>query len=423
MQTLYTAKYVLPITTPPIEDGALLVAAGRIEAVGKSTELRQLAPGAELVSYPQGILLPPLVNAHTHLELSDFPLWAGDLEEPGEPGDFIGWIERVIRVKRQLDPDRYQAAVAHGIAASLRAGTGAVGDILSQFAAREAHRSSPLLGRLFFEAVGRLPEPTRKLRLQLAKLLRDEGTIGRLQTGLAPHAPYSLAADFLEDLLGFAAREELPCTMHLAESAAEAEFLRDAGGPFAERFYPLVGWGEHIPPGSGLSPVAWLAERGGLQPWNLLVHGVQLDAADVAQVARSGASVVLCPRSNARLQVGQAPLALYLDAGVKLALGTDSLASNDSLSIWDEIAFAWPEFSRSGSAAQLLQMATRNGADALGLAGELGILQPGYGAHFQVLADAPELPPARIAEFLCSRAGELKVTQLVLAGKECLPIP
>lgn len=395
---------------------------GRIEAVGKSTELRQLAPDAELVSYPQGILLPPLVNAHTHLELSDFPVWAGDLEEPGEPADFIGWIERVIRVKRQLDPDSYQTAVSHGIVASLRAGTGAVGDILSQFAAREAHRDSPLLGRLYFEAVGRLPESTRQLRLQLAELLRSDGGIGRLQTGLAPHAPYSLSADFLEDLFRFAEREELPCTMHLAESMAETDFLRAASGPFAERFYPLIGWGELIPPGCGLSPVAWLAARGGLKDWNLLVHGVQVDAADVASIAAAGVGVVLCLRSNQRLQVGRPPLQLYRAAGVKLALGTDSLASNDSLSIWDEIAFAWPLVREVYSAADLLRMATCNGAEALGLHGEMGLLQPGYGVHFQVLT-CPQLPAAaELEESLCRQAAGLEVLQLVLDGKECLPI-
>jgi len=422
LQTLYTAKYVLPIKTPPIKAGALLVDGERIQAVGKASELRQFAPDARIINYPQAILLPPLVNAHTHLELSDFPAWSGELAETSAPVDFIGWIERVIRVKRTLDADRYSTAVAHGISASLRAGTGAVGDILSRFAARAAHRNSPLLGRLFFEAVGRLPESNRELRQQLAELLDEEGRVGRLQTGLAPHAPYSLSAGFLEDLFRFAERERLPCTMHLAESAAETDFLRAAGGPFAERFYPLVGWGELIPPGSGLSPVAWLAERGGLKDWNLLVHGVQVDAADVARIATAGACVVLCPRSNHRLQVGLPPLELYRAAGVKLALGTDSLASNDSLSIWDEIAFAWPLFRQVYSAAELLRMATCNGAEALGLHGEMGLLQSGYGAHFQVLA-CPQLPAGtELAECLCQQAAELEVLQLVLNGKECLPI-
>jgi aminodeoxyfutalosine deaminase len=422
LTTIYSARYLLPISSPPLENGALLVQAGRIRAVGPLRELLDLAPAAKRVDFADGILLPPLANAHTHLELTDFPLWAEELGEAGTPEDFVGWIERMVRVKRRVATERFASSLAHGIKALLRAGTGAVGDILSQYAARAPHQSSPLYGRLFFEALGQHAEPIRRQRLQLVELLR-EGACGRLQPGLAPHAPYTIAADYLEALLQLAGDQELPCTMHLAESRAETEFLRDACGPLVNRFYPMVGWGEAVPPASGLSPVAYLSARGGVAPWNLLVHGVQLDATDVEQLAAAGTTVVLCPRSNARLQVGMPPLALYHQAGVRLALGTDSLASNDSLSLWDELAFAWPEFSRWLSPAEMLELVTRNGAAALGLEGEMGLLAPGYGAHFQAVHCPAEPSIDRLMESLCEQAADLRVSHLLLAGKECLPIP
>jgi cytosine/adenosine deaminase-related metal-dependent hydrolase len=422
LTTIYSAKYLLPISSPPLEKGALLVHAGRIQAVGPLRDILALAPATQRIDFPEGILLPPLANAHTHLELTDFPLWAKELGEVAESDDFVGWIERVIRVKRGIAAERFEASVAHGIQAALRAGTGAVGDILSQYAARTPHRTSPFYGRLFFEALGRQAEPVRRQRLLIDELLR-EGACGRLQPGLAPHAPYTVAANYLEELFQLAREKQLPCTMHLAESADETAFLRDASGPLATRLYPLVGWGEDIPPASGLSPVAYLAARGGVAAWNLLVHGVHLDAADVAQLAAAGTTVVLCPRSNARLQVGVPPLSLYHRAGIRLALGTDSLASNDSLSLWDELACAWPSYSSCLSAGELLEIATRNGAAALGLEGEMGLLEPGYGAHFQVVKCQDEPAAVRLPEYLCEQAAAMQVSNLLLDGKECLPIP
>jgi cytosine/adenosine deaminase-related metal-dependent hydrolase len=184
----------------------------------------------------------------------------------------------------------------------------------------------------------------------------------------------------------------------------------------ADELYAAAGW--PLPErASGLSPVAWLAAQGALSTQTLLIHGVQVDAADATRIASSGASVALCPRSNARLGVGTAPVALYKKAGVSLALGTDSLASNDSLSLWDELAFArsvYPEF----PPGELLHIATCGGAQALGLAAEMGKLLAGSGAHFQVLTAATLPPVAEIAEWLCH--AEHRVVALWLAGVERL---
>jgi cytosine/adenosine deaminase-related metal-dependent hydrolase len=204
--------------------------------------------------------------------------------------------------------------------------------------------------------------------------------------------------------------------IHCAESAEESLFLREGRGAIADELYAAAGWPlpERAP---GLSPVAWLAARGALSPQTLLIHGVQVDADDVARIAASGASVVLCPRSNAHLGVGTAPVGLYKAAGVPLALGTDSLASNDSLSLWDEIAFArsvYPEF----SPAELLDIATRGGAQSLGLENEMGELTAGFGAHMQVLTAATLPPAAELAEWLCR--AEHRVTALWLAGVQQL---
>jgi len=416
---LYTARYLLPITAPPLEDGALLVRQGRIVAVGRRDELIRLAPAAACTDFGDAVLLPPFANAHTHLELTDFPRWAQECGETAVPQSYVDWIRQVIRVKRQLPLERFAPSLQEGIRLSLAAGTGAVGDILSCFPARRAYAGAPLKGRCFLEALGRDPGPCRELLRSIGRLL-DEGGTGELEGGISPHAPFTLSAEYLEQVVDFARRRRLPVSTHLAESAEETAFLDRSEGPIATALYPSVGWQEMLPAPARRTPVAYLAERGGLLPGVLLAHGVQVADADAARLARAGAVVVLCPRSNARLGVGRAPVESYLAHGVPLALGTDSRASCDSLSLWDEVAFAREWFGGRLAPAALLELATAGGARALGLAGEMGSLAAGLGAHFQVLVPTCLPSLAELEAFLCSPGRTAEVRALYLDGRERL---
>ena len=406
---LLCARYLLPYAgAPVIEDGAILIAGGRIVAVGSSSSLRH--DDAEIIDYGDAVILPPLVNAHCHLELSNFPLWLKECNETTAPTSFVGWIRRMIRVRRTLGADPVPASAAVGIQQLLAAGTGAVGDILTTPAALTPLLASPLYGRIFFETIG-LEEERFAPALEAA-LAAAHSLSFPLRGGLSPHSTYTVSACHLKKAISAA----LPLAIHCAESREESLFLQEGRGPIAEDLYAAAGWPlpERAP---GLSPVAWLAAHGALGPQTLLIHGVQVDAVDVARIASSGARVVLCPRSNARLGVGIAPVGLYRKAGVPLALGTDSLASNDSLSLWDEVAFArtvYPEL----SPGELLHIATCGGAQALGLAQEMGELTTGSGAHLQVLTAATLPPVAELAEWLCR--AEHRVAALWLAGVQQL---
>lgn len=408
MTTLYRARYLLPMVAPPIEDGGVLVTAGRIVAVGAAAVLRREA--ATVVDCGDGVLLPPLINAHTHLELTDFPLWSAATPDLPSGSGFVDWIRRVIRVKRARSAEDYAASVANGIRHSLAAGTGAVGDILTWLPGRAQLAGSPLGGRLYIESVGLTEEryaPLLATARETAALLG-----GRLRGGLSPHAPYTVSTTHLAAAL----QADLPLAIHCAESREEVDFVRHSAGALAEVLYPLAGWAELLPSPNGLSPVVWLDRQGALTPRMLLAHGVQVDTADVELIACRGAGVVLCPRSNAALGVGTAPAALYRRHGVPLALGTDSLASNDSLSLWDELAAArrvYPEFTPQ----QLLELATTGGAGLLGLSGEMGALHVGAGAHFQLLRPAHCPAPGELMEFLCSPGRTAEVAGVWLDGE------
>ena len=406
---LLRARYLLPIAgAPAIEDGALLIVGGRIAAVGGYSTLQNSA--AEVIDYGAAVILPPLVNAHCHLELTDFPQWATECDEATPPTSFVGWIRRLIRVRRSVEADPVPASVTAGIRQLLAAGTGAVGDIITTPGALAPLLASPLYGRIFFETIGLDEErfvPALATALAAARSLTYP-----LSGGLSPHSTYTVSTCHLEKAISTG----LPLAIHCAESPEESLFLGAGRGPIAAELYAAAGW--PLPePAPGLSPVAWLAAQGALSAQTLLIHGVQVNAEDAVRIAGSGASVVLCPRSNARLGVGTAPIGLYKKAGVPLALGTDSLASNDSLSLWEEIAFArsvYPEL----SPGELLAIATCGGAQALGLKQEMGELTVGSGAHLQVLTAANLPPVAELATWLCG--AEHQVAALWLGGIERL---
>jgi len=416
--TLYLARYLLPISAPPIEDGALLVDNGRIAAVGRRRELLAGCSG-EVVDFGEAVLLPPLVNAHTHLELTHFPRWAALAGEQGKPATFVEWLLQLIRVKRDLTPAELTVSIRDGLRLCLQSGTGAIGDILSRVIFPPDYAASPLYGRVFLELLG-LDPALWGAGLDRASDLLSGDHFGHLQPGLAPHAPYTLSQQALSTIFAAARRQGWSLTTHLAESSAESRFIEQGGGELIERLYPAVGWQDRRPAAQGCSPTVYLDRVGGLTPHNLLVHGVQVSAEDARLLAERSVTVALCPRSNQRLGVGTTTASIYRAAGVKLALGTDSLASNDSLSMWDELAAARRCYGAHLSPAELLAMATRNGAFALGLTGEMGTLQAGCGGHFQVLplVDAP--PLEQLEEYLCSQGAELPLSALFLSGIERL---
>lgn len=385
MNCIFTAKYLVPGDAPPIEGGALLVSEGVIKERGFLYELKRHYPDAEVIDFAEAILVPLLVNAHTHLELTDYPLWLRESGHVDEPKSFVDWILQLIKVKSRLDKDYYFSSLENGIQQSIACGTGAVGDILAHHRARTAYLSGSLTGRLFLETLGQDPATIQRLKKGLAEVL-PESNVGSMTLGLSPHSPYTIRADYLQTIYSLCRRERIYCTTHLAESVEEVDFIEHGCGALASQFYPFVGWQNYLPQPSSLRPAEYLDQQGGLFPENLLVHGVQLNEAEIELLGRNGMYLVLCPRSNARLKVGKAAVGKLIAAGVKLALGTDSLASCDSLSIWDEMAFAHSWFAGQLDAPQLFQLATMGGADALGLERQLGSLAVGKEAGFQVLA-------------------------------------
>jgi cytosine/adenosine deaminase-related metal-dependent hydrolase len=413
---LYRARYLLPIGAPLLEDGALLVEAGRIRAVGSCHDLAAAHPRAAAIDFGDAVILPPLVNAHTHLELTGFPGWAA-AAGAAPAGDFVDWVLELVRVRRTVTTTEIGAALAAGLEQSLRAGTGAVGDILTTLPAADAYADTPLRGRVFAEVLGVDAERVAARLAEIATRLGIPPT-PELLWGLSPHSLYTLNAATLDQVLVLARSRHLPLAMHWAETAAEREFLEQGAGPFAARLYPAVGWsGPPQPVGEGDANLA------SFPPGSLMIHGTLAGAAEIETLASTGLGVVLCPRSNNRFGATRAPVAAFRKFGVPLALGTDSLASSPSLSVWDELAFARRWFAGALDPADWLEIATAGGAATLGLGGRLGRLAAGLEASFQVVAVPAGATAVTLTEGLCAAGEQITVQALFLGGENVLPLP
>jgi len=420
MPCIYTAKYLLPGNAPLIVGGALLDLDGRISEVAPLPQLRRAHPGVGIIDFGEALMLPALVNAHTHLELTDYPRWVELAGCHQNPASFVEWIEQVIRVKHAVPQENYPGSLGRGIDLCLQAGTGTVGDILSYLPARKAYHGCPLRGRIYLEALGQDEKFIAEALARIDSVL-GEKSIGALELGVSPHSPYTVSSEYLAQLFARCRAEQLSCATHVAESSAEIDFLLEGKGVIRDQLYPFVGWQEYLGRVPRQRSIAYLHSLGGLQSHNLLVHGVQLTQGEVDQIAAAGCSVALCPRSNARLDVGKAPVEALLRAGVNLALGTDSLASCDSLSIWDELAFAANWFAGQVDAPALIRMATSGGAAALGLSQTVGNLQPGADTGFQVLRPASLPATGDLYDFLVAPGRGDEVAQLYLGGAAVLP--
>jgi cytosine/adenosine deaminase-related metal-dependent hydrolase len=361
------ARWILPIDQPPIRDGWIEMADGHIVAIGAGR-----AP-AEANDRGNVAVLPGLVNAHTHLELS----WMAGRIAPSASMD--AWIHRLMELRRSGAPGGRDGEVlaARRAAASMReAGTVLVGDVSNTAITPRLLEEAGLGGTVFHELLGfNHLDPLGAVREAWARidaLDASRTSRSRLSHSVVAHAPYSVSPALFRAIA--AARREAPLSVHLAESPAEIEFLRTGQGPIRQMLESLGVWSGSWPI-PRCTPVRYLDDLGYLAPGTLIVHGVYLTDDELDRLRDAGAILVTCPRSNLWVGAGPPRLAHFYAEGLPVAIGTDSLASVASLSLFDELA----EIRRLApevAAGRLLESATRIGAEALGFGAEYGTLAP-----------------------------------------------
>ena len=413
----YHARWVLPVSSAPIEHGTVVVEHDRIVFVGP----RAAAPPARDVELGEAMITPGLVNAHTHLDLT---VLRGRIPN----GTFFEWIRALVAARNALSPDELLESARTGVRDGLHAGITTFADTAPSDAPFEAMREAGVRGIAYREVFG--PDPA-ECDASLAALkdvveaMRERET-HLVQVGVSPHAPYSVSDELYRKVAEYARASGLRLATHVAESEDESRLVARAEGDFAAF---LRGRTIVVEP-RARSPVELLERCDVLGERTLLIHCVRVDARDIETMATHRCGVATCPMSNATLGHGRAPVHAMLDAGIPIGVGSDSMASNDVMNVFWEASSAlriraglW----HAPDQQPLWQLATIGGARALGLERDIGTLEvgkqadiaafplhPGFGRVFEAHETliAPVVPR--------SRRGMMRASLVVVAGRVLL---
>lgn len=366
---VFRSAWLLPISQPPIRDGWVRTDRGRIVAFGRA---RAGFAANEAIDLGDVIVLPGLVNAHTHLELS----WMCGRIPPA--GSFPEWIRAVIALRAQTAPNDEEIvrSIAAAIDDARRCGTALIGDVSNTLASSAILMGRDMPALVFHELLGFEAARAQAVVEAGRRALSTVRDSDQLRHALSPHAPYSVSPALFGAIRDILDRNpSARSTVHLGESQAEIDFLLDGSGPFRELLTDLGVWDPSwVAPECGA--VEYLARMGLLDERMLVVHGVQFREADLQRLAFHGATVVSCPRGNRLTGAGRPPAAAFFHSGVRVAVGTDSLASVPDLNLFAELA----ELRRLAPhvpASRLLESATVQGARALGFDADFGAIEAG----------------------------------------------
>jgi len=442
MTSIYSARWVLPIFSPVIQNGAVAFERSNIIAVGPRTEIVSRFPDSRIEDFGEAAILPGFVNAHSHLELT---VMRGFLER--EENDFLAWLRKLTVARLAMTAEDLLVSATCGAIEAARAGVTCLGDASS--AAEQGIRALQavgLRGIVYQESFGPDPrladENVAKLREQISELRLLED--GMVRVGVSPHAPYTVSGPQLELISRLALDEQLPLMMHAAESQAEELFMLKGEGAFAEALRARgIEW-----QAPGISTIQYLKRHGILDTRPLFAHCINVDDSDLDLIKQSGVGIAHCPKSNAKLGHGRAPFAEFITRGLSVGLGSDSVASNNTCDLLEEARFATllARLDQSGiatgtegsdpdnnkrsllndsgtalvNAEQALYAATLGGARALGRDDQIGALALGMQADITVvsLSGMHQQPVRDPAAALVFASSGRDVLLTMVAGRE-----
>lgn len=380
---LLKARYVLPISSGAIKDGCVLVQDGVVVEVGSAEDLCDRHPDEEVRDFGRAAVLPGFVDLHTHLEYSALRGVVDDLP-------YARWKIAVSEKEKALAPEDWEDAALLGALEALQSGITTIADITDTGASARAASEAGLRGVIYREVSTMRPDEVAEVMEPAAQDIVEWRSLGRdglLTTGIAPHSSYTCHPRLLEAVAHHAREEALPVALHLAGSRDEFNFVKYGSSRLATDLFGDAGWEDSPWLPTGVSPVRYLLQWGIFDvPEILGVHAIQVDAADIDVLAEHDVAVATCPRCAAKLGMGTAPLEDYLTHGMRVGLGTDSPASNNTIDFFDEMRIGlllqravYGEMAFIG-AERFVRMATADGAAALGISDRVGSLAPGMAA-------------------------------------------
>jgi cytosine/adenosine deaminase-related metal-dependent hydrolase len=398
IEAIHRAKYVLAAPAILMHNAAVHVLdTGRISRVEPWLGSASI-PKAQVVDWGSAVIMPGLINAHTHLELTSLH------NQVTHFSSFTDWIFQLISRRREWTRDDFLTSIRDGARLSLSFGTTLVGDITASGLGWAAAAGDHLRRVVFEETLALSSSQADQALSQLERLLERTDPHHLLEHGVSPHATYSVSPELFRRTAQLARGKRMLLATHAAETRAELQFLQDGTGEFRE-FLGAAGVlpNDWEPPEQ--PPIHYLDSLGVLGQFCILSHCNYLDRESITRISATRSNVVYCPRSHAFFDHEEHPIRQLLDCGVNVALGTDSLASNSSLSMLDEMRFLY-EKRKDIKPEEIFRAATLSGAAALGFGDSLGLLKRGHRADMAVLKVPRSLKPRQLISQILEGAGE-----------------
>lgn len=412
---LIGARYVLPISSPPILDGAIAFEGADILAIGTQKELCAQYPDAPFRRFDQHALMPGLVNAYCSLDMSLF-----DAEEI--PSRFIEWQAITIAFRRSQSAVKRRSAILEGLQRALSWGVTTLADTSHYSGILETVKDTGLRLMISPEITG---TPQKNYKLLFSDIFNTVDEINdrcfdRIRVGLSPYTPYALSRNLLKIIATQAREGGIPVSIQAASSFCEMEFFFESKGDIANIFFPKIGWTEDLPLAQRKTPIQFLESIRFLDCHPAIIGCIHVSETDIGAIKKSKSKVIHIPIVSRHFDLGLTPVKKLRNAGISVALGTGAFGAVTKQSLWDTLRAALKLHGdiagEALTAEELLRMSTLEGAQALNWSDEIGSLEAGKRADFIVIELSSTQPLEHVPLTLIHETTPNRITKVYVNG-------